>query len=474
MKISAFPKLSWACFLVLLGGCAASAPTQDGVRTAGSEAPPARVQSIPQTASTQERSYWFTGTVFDHNLALRVAQCRADPENCEVPPLEQPNMETACAALHNRHKCMARKWHNRVWHPERAVFGADGRHLLVTVCRDEDRERCTLKRYWIEERRWDDPPGLDATRHYGFGTYDPDGKRIAAATWRCKEKPRPPDPPILKRDDPGPTGTICESTDQRFWLLDAEGRLQRELLQGETTRETDLGPDATRIVRQHPGVIVKHPTFSPDGRRIAYWRVGALFSRNGKVIGGGWRWHVEEMDLATDRARLVEDSPWTVRQGSPLYLEGGRKLAFSFDDYIHYNGGVFVVDLAAELPPKEYERLLDPEPRKSPLFVRDVQAGGTLALVSAFGGDGARYGSLYLYDLRQGKHFFDIRPQGMPRKLWQEEGAGMALIDAAFSRDGHWIVLIKGREQREIFDDASLQLWLIETDGSPRHVRLPQ
>lgn len=416
-------------------------------------------------------SHWFTGTVFSYDAKLGAAQCLADPENCRTAERDYEKLVVKCKV--DDDNCVAGKWKNPNWHPERVAFSPDGKHLLVTVCRNADRQRCTLRRYWIDEARWDDLPGLDSQRYYGWGVYDGSGRQIAVASWKCIDMPRREDKRATIWKAPQPTGPECGVTDPALWLLDATGKQTRTLLAGQRTGQI-VSQAGQYDSRPLPGVIVRSPIFSPDGKKLAYWRMQGALAREARTFSS---WNVHELDLETGTERLIETRFWDFILGSPLYIDKGKRLAFSahpFSSEPGEYGMVFVVDLAGELPVKRPTPYLDNrvDNSREHMALRGVTSDGSRALVATFGGAAAQMGSLYLYDLKGGSPFFATSGQEALRKVWQEAGSGIVNYDGALSGDGRRVALIDGREIILWSDHERKQLWLLDEQGRLRHVHL--
>lgn len=453
-RISAWLKFA-ACIIPLLAsaGCTRTlTPVKTGNEAIG-------------TVSTVARPEWYDGTIFDYDTKLGVAECLADIENCRATEYVPEKLLSLCTV--NNRNCQTGKWRNPNWHPERVVFSPDGKHLLVTVCRNEDRQRCTIRRYWIETARWEDLPGLEADRHYGWGVYDPNGRTIAVATWKCVDLPRREDERAKIQKFPQPTGPECGVTEPGLWLLDSQGRRTHALLQRTQTGQTT---STGGRYQQNPlrGPVLRNLVFSPDGKHLAYWRMEGAMRWEKRVFTS---WNVYELDLATGRERLAEAAFWDYPESGPFYLDDGKRLIFSAHNYSRQinDSRIFVADPTlekAEAMPKEYF-----DSQGQSMAIRDIGDDGHMALIAAFGGGGSRIGSLYLYDLRRGAQFFDAKGPGQLKKVWQEIGDHKN-YDGALSKDGRRVALIEGLAISIWFDYGRKRLWLIDDDGQLRHVRL--
>ncbi|NWG86888.1 MAG: hypothetical protein HXY26_05150 [Hydrogenophilaceae bacterium] len=437
--------------LVLLGGCA-NKPVKTGLEAIG-------------TVTTVAKPKWYDGTIFSYNTKLGVTQCLADMGNCDATERDPEKLLALC--ISDRRNCQTGNWRNPNWHPERVVFSPDGKHLLVTVCRNEDRQHCTLRRYWIDAERWEDLPGLEADRHYGWGTYDPSGHTIAVATWKCVDLPRREDERAKILKFPQPLGPECGVTEPGLWLLDNQGRRTHSLL-----RQTQTGQTTSTEGRyqQNPlrGPVLRNLVFSPDGKRLAYWRMQGAMLREKQVFTS---WNVYELDLTSGREKLAEAAFWDYPESGPFYLDDGKRLIFSAHNYTRQinDSRIFVADLTLPKPENTLKEYLDSQGQS--MAIRDISADGSMALIATFGGGGSRIGSLYLYDLNMGPQFFDTQKQDQLKKIWQEIGAHDN-FDAALSRDRTRVALIEGLEMRIVFDHSRKRLWLINDNGQLRHVRL--
>jgi hypothetical protein len=428
-------------------------------------------ESLAQEKGTavQPAPLWFTGTIFDYDPKLGAIQCVADPANCGTAGRGLETLIADCGKEYT--ECLAGRWHNPNWHPERAAFSPDGSHLLVTVCRNLDRQRCTLRRYWIEESRWDDLPGLDPSRYYGWGVYDPTGGRIAAASWKCIDLPRRTDDRSVSQNEP--VTADCGIAGPGLWLLDVNGKPIRPLLAGQATGQS-ITQDGQHESQPLAGPMVRSPMFSPDGKRLAYWRMirGVAWGKNNFSP-----WSVFQVDLETGSETRIDTGFWDIVEGSPIYIEQGKRLVFSahaftprFQDY----GEVFVVDLAGALPVATPPHYLDNKVSGTVkrMALRDMTADGSLALVATVGGGRARMGSLYLVDPRRGGRIFDGEAGGVLRKIWQEAATAVVNHDAAFARNSRKIALISASENIQWSGHGTKQLWLLDDNGQPRHIRL--
>jgi len=428
------------------------------------------------------------GTVFEYDPAMAADQCMAEPEYCNAATgkcglrvcsrdyglVEGRSREAVIARCKVEfNECIVRAGVSPIWHPVHASFGPDGRSLLVTVCRNKDDNQCTLRRYSLTDFRWEDLPGLEPGRMYGTANFDPEGKRIAVATWICRRQTTAPEVSSPKDVKTSPKEPLCNIAEPGLWLLDIQGNKQRELLGDVGTLVVNL--DAQKNYRQVvPGTRILNPSFSPDGKHLAYWRMGGAIGKGGNSYGG---WHVRDLDIASGAEHTVDAGSWWHILGGPHYIEGGRRIAFSAEPNPSPNndsGTVFVVDLTGPLPASRPELLLRNDGLGDNfrlIGIRDTTPDGK-AVITAWGGQGSSFGSLYWYDLRRGPDFFSTRMDGLIRKVWQEEGAGMINFGGAMSRDGRRMAIIKGMAIRDPSDWKWAQLWLVDQDGSRRHIRL--
>lgn len=385
------------------------------------------------------------GTVFAGDQAMLDRQSAADPD-------------------------AYRNFANRHWFPERVEFSRDGKHLLVSMCRRLDVTRCTLKRYWIDEQRWEGLADLPGRRSYTDAQYSPDGKAIVAVSWACLDLPwkAPTDRhPILPPPQP-PSEPVCAMHEPNLWLLDAQGAPQRLLLPGRfiTTILNTAGVDAPDQSVRTPGAVVRWPVWSPDGKRLLYWRsTGSMRRSTGLSMGF---WHVYELDLAAAgkgaERRLDDGILWVWPSGVPVYGEGGKRVIASGQLAIQWQYAVVEIDLGQALPVKT------PPPffPDIPMPVRYMDDSG-IGLYWATGGSG-----LYRADLSKDRKNDHLKSTAVSTKLWQSRGSGLINVHAAVTPDWKYMALIEGMRQPGADEFRNHILWLRFPDLSVRHIRLPE
>jgi len=171
-----------------------------------------------------------------------------------------------------------------------AIWAPDGSYLLADICprKFTANDNCTLYRYRFSTSRWESLPSLE--RHDGTGyqypAFSPDGKTIAATEigHNCDH-----------------AGCPDSRVGARLVLLDTDGR-----------RLKYLSDNGLRL----------RPTFSPDGKRLLYWRGNTL--QGARAIHGFW--DVYEMDFATGRERQMSNFAASNIEAPPRYWPDGKRI----------------------------------------------------------------------------------------------------------------------------------------------------
>lgn len=283
------------------------------------------------------------------------------------------------------------------WFPLQVRFTPDDQQLLVNACQEAHPEYCQLMLYDLQSRTWSLLPGQDSKRTYQRPSFSPDGKHLIVSSHECKP-------------------AYCNYIDARLTILDADGGNPRELPLESQFKGTDPNRD--------PGVIARlRPSFSPDGKRLIYYRmvIWQLASR-GMFLPRYMLW---ELDLDTmEEKRLLPDSVFERIFSSPKYLPDGdrflysawpsigvqrahmifmnarddKKLSYFFvpkDDRYHWSAifdvsvdGHSVIYSAGSLGTLRYSKLSDIEATKKTVFM--LLNGAGLILDSAFSNNGDR------------------------------------------------------------------------------------
>ena len=244
----------------------------------------------------------------------------------------------------------------------------DGRHLgLEKWGRDKEGKTVptgVLVRDLARDGAIREVPGLAGTP-----VWSPDPKRLMVRVVLADES----DPKRRRRetwevglDGANPKKLAIPETEQvddaspdGSWLLTCSSRDQG--IGYQIYRMRPDGSDARRLTKTGKGVLNLDGRISPDGRRVAYWRVGDAES-------GVW---VMDADGANPR-RVFEYAEKAI-PGGPSWSPDGRKLAFAVHARREVEGGgleeinhrLMIVDLAGapavEVPPPLADGLSDPQ-----------------------------------------------------------------------------------------------------------------
>lgn len=179
------------------------------------------------------------------------------------------------------------------WFPTHARFAPDGKKLIVNLCHYIKADYCKLLEYSLEQDQWVVLP-LPAGYSYRWPSYSPDGKTLVFARAACDGSHR------------------CEET-------------LSELM----TYSMDDG----RIVTYPIAGQVRFPSYSPDGKRLAYWRIRGV----GKLASGRLYGSVAiyEYELATGQETEFHPSvpgtksvTFSAGYSGPRYFDEGRQLVY--------------------------------------------------------------------------------------------------------------------------------------------------
>lgn len=181
--------------------------------------------------------------------------------------------------------------HQVRWYPRSARFSPDESHLLVSLCHFRFSHYCRIARYWTAEHRWEVLP-FESGSSAAWPDYSPDGRRIVFAQQRCEATYQ------------------CDGLGFALATMDRDGTNRRE-----------LGP-----------VGVQMPTWSPDAKRLLYWRlngVGRLAS--GRAIGSFDIYEYTLMPVPTTtpaETRITGDNYFGT-YAAPRYLADGERILYS-------------------------------------------------------------------------------------------------------------------------------------------------
>ena len=179
------------------------------------------------------------------------------------------------------------------WFPTHARFAPDGKKLIVNLCHYIKADYCKLVEYSIKEDRWETLP-LPSGYSYRWPSYSPDGKQLVFAMAKCDDHHR------------------CEETLSQLSLYSASSR----------------NIETLPITGQ-----VRFPNFSPDGKRLAYWRIrGVTKLASGRLYGSV---SIYEYDKQTKQeTELLPSAPGTksitfsAGYSGPRYFDDGRQLVY--------------------------------------------------------------------------------------------------------------------------------------------------
>ncbi len=361
---------------------------------------PTDQEGLAKDAERRALQTKWANTPFAHDNDMAARQCKGEWYLCEPEINQALQIRTAPKTTATGVTTPPRSWTTRF-----ATISPDDRYVLMTLCQDAT-ENCLLRRWVIATGTYEDLPQLAKRQSGGRLTYyytafDPTGRFIAASVYGC-----------------GPSTERCLPEDQGLQLLDANGALVRQIV-GRT-----VTPELIAAARpgDFTGAAVYHPTFSPDGSKLAYWR-----GRGNALLGKDQRsdLNLYEYDLNTGKERKLDEIVWGTPLGGPRYIEGGKALAVSND----FNGElparnpppvlkdrgsyIFRVPLNTLLTNDNLQRIVEKEPNYGVEHFMDATADGRFLVmkgstVMELGGFSA-----YLYDMEK---------QTTIKKLW--EGGG--------------------------------------------------
>lgn len=175
------------------------------------------------------------------------------------------------------------------WFPTHVRYAPDGSHLLVSLCHTMRPSLCRIGKYFIAEKEWEILPYEDR-RTYRWPVYHPGGKEIAVSTGPCDEQYR------------------CALNDYALVRMAADG--------SQVERVGD--------------VIASDMSFSPDGKKLIYWRLGGI-----SVQGRGMALaDLYEIDWASGTERpLTQLKLWQEELRAPFFVEDGRAFIFNASTY---------------------------------------------------------------------------------------------------------------------------------------------
>ncbi|WP_126463019.1 TolB family protein [Sulfuritortus calidifontis] len=330
------------------------------------------------------------------------------------------------------------------WFPQQARFAPDGSHLLVNVCEVGNSNYCRIWRFWMADSHWDALP-LAKDQTYLWPDYAPDGKAIVLSTMPCPDKK-------------------CDLRDARLALMDTDGR----------------------NLRRVPGTEVSklRPAFSHDAKRAIYWQIGEVLKTRRQMAAFMDVW---ETELATGKERRLTNFAATVILSGPKYWPDDRRFMFSAMDFFRLPEGyrkpgdspILLPNMMRYAEKHKGHMVFVLEPESSdlkPFFVTDknwsvgfdVSRDGKKLLYASSGGTSS-YGSIYVHDLTV---------LSEPVMILRERGAGSAIMDAAFSRDGQQAAIVRDITYwpgAAIYKAKNIELWLVDMEGrKPKHIAITQ
>lgn len=170
------------------------------------------------------------------------------------------------------------------WFPTHVRWAPDDSHLLVSLCHTLRPSLCRIGKYFIVRQEWEILPYEDK-RTYRWPIYHPDGKEIAVSTGPCDEQYR------------------CALAHYELVRMSPDGSSQQPV--GD--------------------VIATDMSFSPDGKRLIYWRYGGVSVR-GRTVGLA---DLHEMDWPRGAERALTEFKFMGEQeGRPFFLDDAKAIVF--------------------------------------------------------------------------------------------------------------------------------------------------
>lgn len=169
------------------------------------------------------------------------------------------------------------------WFPTHVRYAPDSSHFLVSLCHTLRPELCRIGKYFIATNEWEILPFEDK-RTYRWPVYSPDGKEIAVTTGACDEQYR------------------CDLYQHVL------ARMRRDGSRMETVAD----------------ITAKEMSFSPDGRKLIYWRLGGMGPKGRRFEFS----NIYEMDWATGKERALTELIFTGSDGRALFVENGEAFVF--------------------------------------------------------------------------------------------------------------------------------------------------
>jgi Tol biopolymer transport system component len=320
------------------------------------------------------------------------------------------------------------------WVPHQARFSPDGSHLLVNVCEAFNQTYCRIWRYGLADGKWTALP-FDKDRTYKWPSYSPDGKRIVFSTRFCPDR-------------------NCDLRGMRLAVMNADG--------------TELKPVSGSVA---PRIM---PSFSPDGRRLIYWKIDDVMQTPRQMFG---LYDVYETDLETATERRLTGFTATGVFSGPKYWRDGKRFMFSARDFLRLDASSQEVSPQRAFPAyaKKFgsnfiivlepnARLLEPLPLfedRSWYIGYDISRDGKKLLYASSAATSA-YGSIYVRN---------PMTTSDPLLVLREYGAGTAILDATFSPHADIVAVIRNLTPYGIVNPDDIELWIVNVDGSnPRKI----